>query len=214
MHAPHIPPKFRPAAQWASTEHSGSRAIQFALQVLDDPAPARSGVDIKGLLFACSELVYRMTGERVLPAAEADATNSRAGEQTNTPLPLEFLRSSEFCALSPHATKMLFSLLAQVGPGGLENGSIAATEKVLRPLGWNSPTTTGLALRELVLRDMAKCTRESSGRTKKLYCLTMLEGCGEHFGSWRRGLDGPHSAPVRWAGVRTGERDAAQRQRA
>lgn len=88
-------------------------------------------------------------------------------------LPLQFLASRAFAALSPIATKMLFDLASQLGPNAKGNGDLSAAPSVMRPRGWASNATRAAALQELEAAKLICLTRQGGRRQCSLYALTL-----------------------------------------
>lgn len=52
---------------WFKEVHSGSSAIEAARQILAHPGSLHTGEFSEEILYICSELIYRVTGEQVTP---------------------------------------------------------------------------------------------------------------------------------------------------
>lgn len=53
---------------WFKEIHSGSRAIEAAREILECPQVLHMGELSAEILFICSELIFRVTGEQVAPS--------------------------------------------------------------------------------------------------------------------------------------------------
>ncbi len=58
-------------ALWWQHIHSASLAIEAARQILAEPYSLHTGELSAEMLFVCSELIFRVTGERVIPGGLA-----------------------------------------------------------------------------------------------------------------------------------------------
>jgi hypothetical protein len=88
------------------------------------------------------------------------------------PLPIELVRSRAFAELSPHAAKLFFDLVAQLGSNAFRNGDLTATPAVMRTRGWTSRATLGAATKELEDVGLLIQTRFGDKRKCSLYALT------------------------------------------
>lgn len=73
-----------------------------------------------------------------------------AAEGSWLPVPLAFLKSRACAELSPHASKLLFELLALMGPNATNNGDLSLSPKTMKARGWSSRATLRSAVEELV----------------------------------------------------------------
>lgn len=117
------------------------------------------------------------------------------------------LRSESFAVLSPHATKLLFDLLAQYNLRN--NGDLSMSfEKAMRPRGWKSKDTLNKARLELLEAGFIVLTRQGGLHQCSLYAVTFYavdhcEGKLEigatrtALGSWRKNEPLKIKGPVR-----------------
>lgn len=89
------------------------------------------------------------------------------------PLPLEFLRSRACAELSPHATKLLLDILAQMGPNGFRNGDISLAPAVMAKRGWTSRATLAAACEELREAGLIEQTRQGGRLDCSLWAFTL-----------------------------------------
>lgn len=89
------------------------------------------------------------------------------------PLPLEFLRSRACAELSPHATKLLLDILAQMGPNGFRNGDISLAPAVMARRGWTSRATLAAACAELREAGLIEQTRQGGRLDCSLWAFTL-----------------------------------------
>lgn len=89
------------------------------------------------------------------------------------PLPLEFLRSRACAELSPHATKLLLDIVAQMGPNGFRNGDITLSPKAMSVRGWTSRASLGAACAELQDAGLIVQTRQGGRLDCSLWALTL-----------------------------------------
>lgn len=75
------------------------------------------------------------------------------------PLPLDFLRSRACAEMSPHAAKLLFDLLAMLGPNASRNGDLCLTPKAMAVRGWSSKSSLASAIDELQEHGLIAQTR-------------------------------------------------------
>lgn len=94
-------------------------------------------------------------------------------------VPFTMLRSAQFAALTPHAVKLIFDLLAQYNLRN--NGDLAMSfEKGMRPRGWKSKDTLNKARQELVDAGFIVLTRQGGLHRCSLYAVTFyaIDDCG------------------------------------
>jgi hypothetical protein len=89
------------------------------------------------------------------------------------PLPRLFVRSFSFAALSPHAVKLLFDLLAQYN--GFNNGDMSAAWKLMSARGWKSRDTLAKAMNQLIDNDFVIKTRQGGMHKCSLYAVTLYQ---------------------------------------
>lgn len=134
------------------------------------------------------------------------------------PFPLEFLRSRVCAELSPHATKLLLDIVAQMGPNGYRNGDITLAFNVMKIRGWTSRPTLLAACAELQEARLIVQTRQGGRMNCSLWALTLYAmncnrqkldvGAGQYERSeWMRASPGAGSSPseswpARWKRVR------------
>lgn len=114
-------------------------------------------------------------------------------------LPHMVVRSAEFQSLTPRATKLLFSLLAQFL--GDNNGNLSAAWKVMKAIGWTSRDQLDKAIVELHAANFITVTKQGGKHKPTLYAVTFyaIHWCGgkldlhpanwpcrQFLGSWRR----------------------------
>lgn len=88
------------------------------------------------------------------------------------PLPLDFLRSLACAEISPHGSKLLLDVLAQLGPNAIKNGDLSITPKLMRTRGWSSRSTLYAAMAELVDNKLLIQTRQGSRLCCSLFAVT------------------------------------------
>ena len=89
------------------------------------------------------------------------------------PVPLEFMRSRACAELSPHAAKLLFDLMALLGPNATRNGDLSLSPKAMKACGWSGRETLRMAVAELLEHGLLAQTRQGSRRICSLYALTL-----------------------------------------
>ncbi len=89
------------------------------------------------------------------------------------PVPLEFLRSRACAELSPHAAKLLFDVLALLGPNATRNGDLSLSPKAMRVRGWSGRETLNAAVRELIDNGLLIQTRQGSRLDCSLFACTL-----------------------------------------
>ena len=52
---------------WWAEIHSGSEAMQYAREFLNNPRMFYSDISAVDVMLICSELIFRVTGEKVMP---------------------------------------------------------------------------------------------------------------------------------------------------
>ena len=90
------------------------------------------------------------------------------------PVPLEFLRSRACAEMSPHAAKLLFDLLGQMGPTCSGNGDLSISPKALAARGWASRASLQQATRELHEHGLIVVTRRGSRTACQLFAVTLF----------------------------------------
>jgi hypothetical protein len=92
-------------------------------------------------------------------------------------LPYVVIRSAEWAALSPRATKLVNDFMAQLN--GKNNGDLCAAMKVMRPRGWRSKALLARAVAELEERNFIVRTRLGGKNRATLYGVTFfrIEWC-------------------------------------
>ena len=111
-------------------------------------------------------------------------------------VPHAVIRSAEFAALSPRATKLLCDLLAQ--HRGDNNGDLSPAMTLMRERGWRSGANLAHALRELEDANFIVCTRRGGRHKASLYAVAFfaIDWCNgkleiqaptrQFMGTWRR----------------------------
>jgi len=110
-------------------------------------------------------------------------------------LPWAVLRSDEFAALSPFASKLLFDLLAQFNGGN--NGDLCAAWRLMKVRGWRSKDSLWKGLSELRAGDWLETTRQGGRHVATLYAVSFyaIDYCGGKLdvketgspsGAWRK----------------------------
>lgn len=89
------------------------------------------------------------------------------------PVSLNFLSSRACAELSPHATKLLFDVLAMLGPNATKNGDISLTPKVMAVRGWSGRSTLNAAKNELVRFGLLVKTRQGTRDDCSLYACML-----------------------------------------
>lgn len=157
--------------QWWTAVHSGSEAIEAARTLLADPGLLRRSDVTLDVVRVCSELIFRVTGEQVIPADQAAAREARGAF---VPLPTELVRGSAWRECSHPARSLLVDMATQFD--GANNGRLVATLGRLKHLGWTSNDTLARAVRELERNGLVHCTRRGGKRTASLYAIPFLGG--------------------------------------
>lgn len=85
-------------------------------------------------------------------------------------LPHVLFESKAYRNMSAHAAKLLLDIAQQYR--GTNNGDLAATWNLMRPLGWRSRDTLHKALRELLALGFIELTRQGGINRPSLYALT------------------------------------------
>ncbi len=123
------------------------------------------------------------------------------------PLPHVVLRSGEFAALSPRASKLLLDLLAQYR--GDNNGNLCAAFSIMQGRGWRGKSLLARAIGELKASDFLVETRKGGRHKAALFAVSFyaIDACSgkldieaptrRFMGLWHR-----HPAPDPGAGNR------------
>jgi len=90
------------------------------------------------------------------------------------PIPLEFLRSRAAAELSPHAAKLLFDVLALLGPNAVGNGDVNLTPKTMTARGWPGRESLKAAVMELIECGLLVQTRQGSRLDCSLFACTLF----------------------------------------
>ena len=98
---------------------------------------------------------------------------SKGRRETFTRIPHLVDHSPAHAALSPRAKALLGNLASQYN--GYNNGHLAASWSVMKPLGWRSKSTLSLAITELLERGWIVRTRLGGMNNRRsLYAITWL----------------------------------------
>lgn len=90
------------------------------------------------------------------------------------PLPLDFLRSRACAELSTHASKLLFDVLALLGPNAIRNGDLSLAPKTMALRGWTSRATLCAAVRELEKYGLLVQSKKGDRKDCSLFACTLF----------------------------------------
>ncbi len=89
------------------------------------------------------------------------------------PLLIEFLQSRACAGLSPHAVKLLFLLIGQMGTNGYNNGRLDLSKKTLLAAGWTGDASARAVMRELTDANLLVCTQKGRKGTIGLFAVSL-----------------------------------------
>lgn len=130
-------------------------------------------------------------------------------------MPRDFIGSTACASLSPLATKLLTTLLAQFGRSAFRNGDLTTAWSVMQRYGWCSKDSLASAQKELVDAGVLHLTRQGGRRRPSLWALTpwpvncdpskIDPGSQTYVTTWNRGradlAESPSDErPARWGG--------------
>jgi hypothetical protein len=88
------------------------------------------------------------------------------------PAPRNFIGSTACANLSPLATKLLMTLLAQFGRSAFRNGDLTTAWAVMKRYGWRSKDSLASAQKELLAAGVLHLTRQGGRKRPSLWALT------------------------------------------